>query len=108
LQGTPSRAVKVAILDTGCDIDHIFFSGPGANQRDNLVDRWIDCLEESEEPVDDDAERHGTALAALMLRLLPGAELYIVRVAKDAKGLSTAEGTIAEVYIYIICDPLMR
>jgi hypothetical protein len=97
LQGTTSRAVKIAILDTGCDLDHIFFSGPGADQRDDLLDRWMDCFCASDEPIDDDKDRHGTALAALMLRLLPGAELFIVRVAKDADGLSKAEATIAEV-----------
>ena len=48
--------------------------------------------------------RHGnhlqggyTAMIALLLRLLPNAEIYVVRVARDAEGLSTAKGSIEDV-----------
>lgn len=100
IESNPARPVKVAILDTGCDIDHAFFNGPGDEHRDNLLGRWWDCLNESEEPVDDDCDRHGTALTALMLRLAPGAEVYVVRIAKNMAGLSAAEATIAKVWLH--------
>jgi hypothetical protein len=100
IESKPARPVKVAIFDTGCDIDHAFFNGPGNEHRDNLLERWWDCLNESEEPVDDDCDRHGTALTALMLRLAPGAEVYVVRVAKNRAGLSAAKATIAKVWLH--------
>lgn len=58
---------------------------------------WFDCLGESDELVDEDPERHGTAMVALLLRLLPNAEIYVVRVARDAEGLSTAKGSIEDI-----------
>ena len=92
-----TAAVKVAVLDTGCDLEHAFFIGPGSRQDDRLEGHWFDCLGESDKPVDEDPERHGTAMVALLLRLLPNAEIYVVRVARDAEGLSTAKGSIEDV-----------
>lgn len=91
------RSVKIAILDTGCDIAHKFFSGPGINKADELQDRWADFLDESSEPVDGDAGRHGTALTCLLLRLAPGAKIYVIRVAKDSNGLLGARKVVAKV-----------
>lgn len=95
-----SRPVRVAIFDTGCDIEHAFFDGPGEAHSDNMYSRWWDCLDESAKPVDEDPTRHGTALTALMLRLVPGSEVYAVRVARDVAGLATAKATIAKVPSY--------
>lgn len=91
------RSVKIAILDTGCDIVHQFFSGPGIDKVDELQDRWADFLDESSEPVDGDAGRHGTALTCLLLRLAPGAKIYVIRVAKDSNGLLGARKAVANV-----------
>jgi hypothetical protein len=102
IESNPSRPVRVAILDTGCDIDHAFFNGPGEVHSDNLYSRWWDCLDESTEPVDNDPNRHGTALTALMLRLVPGAEVYVVRIAKDLAGLAAAKSTIAKVGLHCV------
>lgn len=92
-----TRAVRVAVLDTGCDLEHKFFSGPGIRQDKRLEGHWFDCLGESPEPVDEDPDRHGTSMVALLLRLLPNAEVYVVRVARNAEGLFTAKQSIAHV-----------
>lgn len=80
-----TRALRVAVLDTGCDVEHTFFSGPGDGQAHRLDGHWFDCLGESNEPIDEDLGRHGTAMVALLLRLLPHAEIYVVRVARGMK-----------------------
>jgi len=73
-----------------------------------LKGHWFDCLDESEEPVDEDPDSHGTAMVALLLRLLPNADIYVFRVARDAEGLSTARESIANVigseprYLYVV------
>ncbi len=92
-----TKAVKIAVLDTGCEVDHVFFSGPGSRQDERLQGHWFDCLGESDELVDQDPQRHGTAMVALVLRLLPNAEIYVVRVARDSKDLSIARDKIADV-----------
>ncbi|KAH7009795.1 peptidase S8/S53 domain-containing protein [Ilyonectria destructans] len=96
------RSVKIAILDTGCDIAHQFFSGPGINKADELQDRWADFLDESSEPVDGDAGRHGTALTCLLLRLAPGAKIYVIRVAKDSNGLLGARKVVAKAILHAV------
>lgn len=96
LNGVP-RAIRVAVLDMGCDLGHVFFSGPGSRQDDRLKGHWFDCLGVSDEPVDEDSKRHRTAILAILLRLLPNADRYVVRVARDAKDLSRAKERIASV-----------
>lgn len=66
-------------------MEHTFFSGPGDGQAHRLDGHWFDCLGESNEPIDEDLGRHGTAMVALLLRLLPHAEIYVVRVARGMK-----------------------
>jgi subtilisin family serine protease len=92
-----SSPIKIAVFDTGCDIDHPFFNGPGLEQRDEIVARWLDCAGEATEPLDEDANQHGTAITTLLSRLLPGAEIYVVRIARDLDGLSAAKTAIADV-----------
>jgi hypothetical protein len=95
--------VKIAILDTGCDISNVFFRANGINQVDELKRNWHDCLEESvEEPTDEDAGNHGTALAILLLLLAPGAEIHIIRVSRDWDGFDSAKNAIAKVCLLVV------
>src|SRR3569833_405348 len=98
-----AKPVRLAILDTGCNLDDPFFNGPGIGTEDRLASCWLDCLGESEDPVDQDPGQHGTALTALLLRILPpSVGLYIIRVAKDAMGLSNAKQDIAMAILYAV------
>lgn len=89
-------SIRVAVLDTGCDINHEYFYGPGSDHIERLDGHWLDCVEESDEAVDEDPGRHGTAMLTLLLRLLPpDAEIFIVRVAKNGEDLGVAQDRIA-------------
>ncbi|CAN9404123.1 unnamed protein product [Alternaria alternata] len=92
------NAIKIAILDTGCNTDDDFFSDVGMNYLDDLPGsgRWYDCVAEIHEPIDQDPKKHGTALTALLLRLVPKALVYVIRVAKDAEHLAQADQNIAK------------
>lgn len=76
--------VKIAILDTGCDV-----SAPciGATGEARLTGRWFDCAGNAEKPVDDDQQKHGTAVTGLLLRVAKHASVYVIRVAKDSTSL---------------------
>lgn len=90
-----SHPVKIAILDTGCNMDDPFFAGPGIYRADPTV-RWIDFVDGTLEPVDEDQGQHGTALTCLLLRLAPDATIFVARVARDSDGLSVAREIVAK------------
>ena len=62
--------------------------------------RWYDCVDGASEPIDEDPTRHGTALLALLLRLVPNAVVYAIRIAKDVEHLAEADQNIAKVRIF--------
>lgn len=68
---------------------------------DRLNGHWLDCLNEAENPRDEDPNQHGTAMATLLLRLLPAAEVYVARVARDSENLLVAKKNIAEVLLIL-------
>ncbi|KAH7210106.1 hypothetical protein DER44DRAFT_775050 [Fusarium oxysporum] len=87
--------VRIAVLDTGCDINNDYFNGPGIGQDDRLDGHWLDCVEGSDEMVDEDPDKHGTAMITLLLRLIPHAEIFVFRVAKNKDDLGMAQNRIA-------------
>ncbi|KAF1940517.1 subtilisin-like protein [Clathrospora elynae] len=97
-RGTQRKTVNIAILDTGCNMEDDFFVGSGIGHIDDLEDpdRWFDCLNESTGPVDEDPKSHGAALTALLLRLVPDASIYIVRITQNSDGLLIATDNIVE------------
>ena len=62
--------------------------------------RWYDCVDGVSEPIDEDPKSHGTALLALLLRLVPNAVVYAIRIAKNAENLAEADHNIAQVRIF--------
>lgn len=98
------NAVKIAILDTGCNTDDDFFSDLGMGYLDNLQGsgRWHDCVAGVPKPIDEDPDNHGTALLALLLRLVPSAAVYVIRVAKDVEGLAQADQSISKARTYAL------
>ncbi|KAL7819526.1 serine protease [Trichoderma aethiopicum] len=80
------RNIRVAVLDTGCDLDAPCIAGmPGAIAR--LAHHWHDFQDSSPEPIDEDLHQHGTALTAVLLRVALHADVFVGRVAKHEKGL---------------------
>jgi hypothetical protein len=96
-----ARKVKIAILDTGCDLNaDCVRSMPDAEAR--LAGHWYDGVTSgSPSPVDDDTSnvKHGTALVSLLLRVAPYAEVFVARVARSATEFAGArtEESVANV-----------
>jgi hypothetical protein len=98
LRGTSQNVenVRVAVLDTGCDLDAPCIAGiPGAMGR--ICHHWHDFQDGSPEPIDEDVKQHGTALTALLLRVALHADIFVGRVAKHEKGLFESTQNISRV-----------
>ena len=57
---------------------------------------WYDCVEGCVDPIGENPKTHGTTFTALLLRLVPTAVVYVVRVARNAKDLPAAEHNIVK------------
>ncbi|KAI9042925.1 S8/S53 family peptidase [Aspergillus affinis] len=86
----PERRVRIAILDTGYDEGAPFFFLPGIQSR---LKGWKDWVDRSDTPQDCDG--HGTHLVSLIMKCAPEADLYVARIAKDARNFSDSSEHIA-------------
>lgn len=84
-KGTKSSRIKLAILDTGYDINASTFDVP--NRSNNI--QWHDFVSNSIHPVDTDG--HGTHLLTLLLQLEVQADIYVARITENSQSLGTAE-----------------
>jgi subtilisin family serine protease len=94
--------VKIAILDTGIDLDHPDFS-QRAKRRSKVAakqllektqrERIIGCKNFTGGPEDDvtDDVGHGTHIAGLIMAIAPRAELYIAKVSSTRNSRSKEE-----------------
>ncbi|KAK4206533.1 hypothetical protein QBC37DRAFT_434803 [Rhypophila decipiens] len=118
------KAIKVAILDTGIDIEHAdfkrartkTFTGPQRNipnppegetaQKARIIACNNFCPGQEETDVSD-VDGHGTQVAGIILRLAPHAQLYIARIcAGDAnRGLPPEKQVSMERKIYDTPQP---
>jgi hypothetical protein len=98
---------RIAILDTGCDIDAACI----VNLLDGearLEGHWHDWAGNSGFPVDEDAQRHGTTLIALLLRVARHAEVFVGRIAKDKSCLEGATENIVKVGSLNTRSPIIK
>jgi hypothetical protein len=72
------KRIKIAILDTGVDMGHHFFQSGQRKGRIKECRSWIPSRRG-----DEDVNGHGTHAAALLLRVAPGADVYVARVVDD-------------------------
>jgi subtilisin family serine protease len=70
--------VKIAVLDTGIDLDHPFIKAAMRLKRIKETKSFVD----NDETMKDESG-HGTHVTALLLRVAPEAKIYIAKVAKD-------------------------
>lgn len=89
--------VRIAVLDTGCDDGSLFFFDSDNASR---LREWKDWTEDSDEY--HDCHGHGTYLTSLVMKLAPGAHIYIARVAKNPDELLDSSENVAEVCNRII------
>ncbi|KAL7808609.1 subtilisin-like protein [Trichoderma gracile] len=89
-RGSPA-GVRIAILDTGCNIDSVFFDMPSIRRR---LRGWKDFVSGATDW--QDQQGHGTYLASLILQIASVADIYVARVARSADDLAKASGKVAE------------
>lgn len=90
----PLSPVRIAVLDTGCDDGSLFFLDPDHASR---LREWKDWTEECVEY--QDCHGHGTYLISLVMKLSPGAHIYVARVAKSRDELLNSSENVSKVYI---------
>lgn len=88
--------VRVAILDTGCDLDANCIANLSDGEA-RLVGHWKDWAGGSANPIDDDPQRHGTSVVSLLLRVARHTEVFVGRIARDQAGLNGATDNIVKV-----------
>ncbi|KAK2593254.1 hypothetical protein QQS21_009053 [Conoideocrella luteorostrata] len=86
--------VRIAILDTGCDLTLQSF------QAANCFKGWRDFAVEPPAETEVDEYGHGTFMARLVMQMVPGCELYIARVAQTRQQLECNEEGVAKAIRY--------
>lgn len=75
--------VKVALLDTGIDLQHSYFEGEYLSGRIKSVRSWVDGKKAAEDRDGGDVSGHGTFIASLLLDLCPAIDIYVARISKS-------------------------
>lgn len=97
---TPSMGhVKIAVLDTGIDLNH-----PDVQAYAENIKAKYNCLNERASSTVHDLDGHGTFVTSLLLDFAPDAEIYVIKVA-DKKPASPL--VIAKVCHFHTCLPDM-
>lgn len=89
--------IRVAVLDTGCDLSGRFFTRNGNSGEAQRI-RWHGFVTPGQAvPTDEDPDRHGTNIVTLLLMLLPMCEIFVGRVATSPAQLPDSVPNIAKV-----------
>ncbi|KAH8744318.1 hypothetical protein F5883DRAFT_590309 [Diaporthe sp. PMI_573] len=86
---TKANPIRIAILDTGCDLTLKSF------QEAKCFKGWRDFAVEPPSETAVDEYGHGTFMARLVMQVVPGCELYIARVAQTTQQLELNEERVA-------------
>ncbi|RFU73338.1 hypothetical protein TARUN_8912 [Trichoderma arundinaceum] len=88
---TSSTPVRIAVLDTGCDTNALFFFDPANSRR---LKEWKDWTNEPGEW--EDSHGHGTHLTSLLMKIAPEAHVYVARVTKSPDELFNSSENVAK------------
>ena len=88
------KRVRIAILDTGYDAESLFFQ---ARARALRISMWKDLVGGQSEAIDSDG--HGTHVLSLGMKIAPGADVCVVRVASSTEDLAQSATHIANVRV---------
>ena len=83
---------RIAILDTGFDPSAVFFN----RQRKRRLQDWVDYVERNQ-PNPKDEDGHGTHVLSVLMKVAPGADVFVARVARDTLDLENSAWKIADV-----------
>jgi len=88
-----TRSIRVAILDTGCKKDLLFFQDP---ERFKYIKRWKDFTT-NDSATETDTFGHGTFMVRLFMHVAPRIDVYLIRVAEGTDNLQNSQHSIAKV-----------
>jgi hypothetical protein len=92
--------VRIAILDTGCDLTLKSFEAA------KCFKGWRDFAVEPPSETEVDEYGHGTFMARLVMQMVPGCEIYIARIAQTTQQLEyNEEGVVKVSSLYSIHTP---
>ncbi|KAL2196910.1 peptidase S8/S53 domain-containing protein [Corynascus similis CBS 632.67] len=72
--------IKVAILDTGLDVSHIYVKA--CEKRIKDIRSWVNGLNGKQDRNAGDASGHGTHITCLLLDVAPDTDVYVARIAE--------------------------
>ncbi|KAH8194218.1 hypothetical protein TruAng_011615 [Truncatella angustata] len=93
-KGIKLPPVRIALLDTGCDLTLKSF------QAAKCFKGWRDFAVEPPSETEVDECGHGTFMARLVMQMVPGCELYIARIAQSRQQLEGNEERVAKAIRY--------
>ncbi|KAK3366753.1 peptidase S8/S53, subtilisin/kexin/sedolisin [Lasiosphaeria ovina] len=83
--------IRIAVLGTGYDPASAFFTD-GARRR--RIQKWKDLTTENGQNARDE-DGHGTYVLSLLMEVIPTADIYVARVARNASELADSTSNIA-------------
>lgn len=91
-KGSGTKAIRVAVLDTGYDASAPLFEN---SNRSGRIKGWEDFVSSSTEPTD--SYGHGTFMTSLLVEAAPVADIYVARVAESTDALQKRQSEVAQV-----------
>lgn len=88
------QGIKIAVIDTGIDLNHSVFSGSLAPSSE-----WKDFVDGDSYPIDvsgGNGYGHGTAVASIILQIAPKAKILPIRVL-DQNGMGDTDDVVAAI-----------
>ncbi|QSS66882.1 hypothetical protein I7I51_03094 [Histoplasma capsulatum] len=82
------QPVRIAIIDTGVDINHPYISHGYAPERNEPANVEFRDYSGAASPVAIDEDGHGTFIAGILLQLAPNAELFVVRIGRTKDSIA--------------------
>lgn len=99
----PDEPIRIAILDTGIDKQHVGVDFDGVHMKDEWCCSFVDGAQNFH-----DEDGHGTHCASLLRKIAPDAEIYILKVfSRNEFDLKQARN-ISKVRRSVGCLPLSK
>ncbi|KAK4444753.1 hypothetical protein QBC34DRAFT_334442 [Podospora aff. communis PSN243] len=89
--------IRVAVIDTGYDPASTFLRDPSRRRR---IQGWKDFVTDhsptGQDEVRQDEDGHGTYVLSLLMKVIPAADFYVIRVARGTADLPESSGNVAK------------
>ncbi|KAK4168330.1 hypothetical protein QBC43DRAFT_310098 [Cladorrhinum sp. PSN259] len=88
---SPPQRIRIAVLDTGYDPNSIFFRDGVRKRR---IQMWRD-MTTADATTARDEQGHGTHVLSLLMKVIPAADFYVARVARNTGELADSISNVA-------------